>query len=192
MLTGDPSALRCQLYGRLMGIQSGAIQRLVEQIGQAAEEGPWLRPLRPSLTPADSPLMRVLEGHSAGVRAVAVTADGRTAVSGSDDKTVRVWDLASGQARTLEGHGGVVNAVAVTADGRTAVSGSDDRTVRVWDLASGEARTLEGHGGEVNAVAVTADGRTAVSGSEDRTVRVWDLASGQRGRWRDTAAGSAR
>ena len=74
-----------------------------------------------------------------------MTPDGRTAVSGSDDDTVRVWDLATGQARTLEGHGGEVNAVAVTADGRTAVSGSDDSTVRVWDLATGQARTLEGH-----------------------------------------------
>ena len=81
------------------------------------------------------------------------------------DRAVRVWDLATGQARTLGGHGYWVNAVAVTPDGRTAVSGSDDTTVRVWDLATGQARTLEGHGGSVTAVAVTRDGGTAVSGS---------------------------
>ena len=179
ILAKDPSALRGQLYGRLMGIQSAGMQRLLDQIGQAAEEGPWLRPLRPGLAPADSPLMRVLEGHRSGVNAVAVTADGRTVVSGSDDETVRVWDPASGQARTLEGHGGWVLAVAVTADGRTAVSGSEDGTVRVWDLATGAARVLKGHDGKVNAVAVTPDGHTAASGSEDGTVRVWDLASGE-------------
>jgi len=180
VLARDPSALPGQLYGRLMGIERAGIQRLVEQIGQAAEDGPWLRPLRPTLTPADSPLMRVLEGHGDWVRAVAVTPDGRTVVSGSDDCTVRVWDLATGQARTLEGHGGLVNAVALTADGRTAVSGSDDHTVRVWDLATGEVvRTLEGHGGLVNAVGLPADGRTAVSGSSDNRLRVWDLATGQ-------------
>ena len=69
---------------------------------------------------------------------------GRIAVSGSHDCTVRVWDLATGDARTLEEHANAVLAVAVTPDGRTAISGSSDRTVRVWDLATGEARTLEG------------------------------------------------
>ena len=138
VLARDPSALRGQLYGRLMGIESAGNQRLVEQIGQVADEGPWLRPLHPSLTPADSPLLRVLEGHGSRVEAVAVTPDGCTVVSGSADRTVRVWDLATGNARTLNGHTDSVRAVAVTPDGRTAVSGSDDRTVRVWDLATGQ------------------------------------------------------
>jgi WD40 repeat protein len=67
---------------------------------------------------------------------VAVSADGQTAVSGGDDRTVRVWDLAGTAApRVLTGHAGRVWAVAVSADGQTAVSGSADRTVRVWDLA---------------------------------------------------------
>ncbi|MFI5456464.1 MAG: hypothetical protein ACHRXM_13525 [Isosphaerales bacterium] len=73
-----------------MGIESTGIQRLVEQIGHAAEEGPWLRLLRPSLAPADSPLLRVLEGHGGFVLAVAGTPDGGTAVSGSYDRAVRV------------------------------------------------------------------------------------------------------
>ena len=76
-----------------------------------------------------------------------MTPDGRQVVSGSDDKTLRVWDLASGETvRTLSGHTGAVWAVAVTPDGRQAVSGSEDNTLRVWDLASGETvRTLSGH-----------------------------------------------
>ncbi len=179
VLARDPAALRGQLYGRLMAIESPGIRRLVQQIGATADEGLWLRPLRPALTTADSPLLRVLEGHSDGVNAVALSADGRIAVSGSVDKTVRVWDLATGQSRALEGHSNLVNAVALTADGRTAVSGSGDTTVRVWDLATGQSRALEGHSYGVTAVALTADGRTAVSGSSDTTVRVWDLATGQ-------------
>ena len=113
-----------------------------------------------------------------GVNGVAVSADGRMAVSGGSDGTVRVWDLAGTAApRVLTGHAGPVNAVAVSADGRTAVSGSADGTVRVWDLAGDAApRVLTGHAGEVNAVAVSADGRIAVSGGDDGTVRVWDLA----------------
>ncbi len=78
---------------------------------------------------------------------MAVTADGRWAVSASRDKTLKVWDLGSGQlVRTLEGHTNVVTGVAVTADGRWAVSASEDETLKVWDLDSGQlVRTLEGH-----------------------------------------------
>lgn len=180
VLARDPSALRGQLYGRLMGIESEGVQGLVEQIGMSSEEGPWLRPLRPSLTPADSPLVRTLEGHGDWVNAVAVTADGLTAVSGSDDGTVRVWDLATGKSRTLVWKVDRVLAVAVTPDGRTAVSGSDKGSVRVWDLATGLSRPLKGPGGwdlggPVNSVSVTSDGCTVVSGMDDGTVRVWDM-----------------
>jgi WD40 repeat protein len=78
-----------------------------------------------------------LEGHTGWIWSVAVSADGRTAVSGSDDKTVRVWDLATSRCTTvLEGHTDFVMRVAVSADGRTAVSWSHDKTVRVWDLAT--------------------------------------------------------
>jgi WD40 repeat protein len=122
-----------------------------------------------------------LEGHTGLFVSVALSADGRTAVSGSLDQTVRVWDLAACQCRaTLEGHTDRVNSVALSADGGTAVSGSYDETVRVWDLSSGQCRTtLQGHTDWVNSVALSADGRTAVSGANDNTVRVWDVSSGQ-------------
>jgi WD40 repeat protein len=119
--------------------------------------------------------------HTDIVTSVAVTGDGRSAVSGSLDQTVRVWDLDGGRCpAVLEGHKGWVTGVAVTGDGRTAVSGSLDQTVRVWDLALGRcSAVLEGHTGSVRSVAVTRDGRTAVSVSWDRTVRVWDLDGGR-------------
>jgi WD40 repeat protein len=81
------------------------------------------------------------------VNAVAVSPDGRFIVSGSDDRTVKVWELESGRLlRSLEGHTGGVNAVAVSPDGRFIVSGSSDRTVKVWELESGRLlRSLEGH-----------------------------------------------
>ena len=100
-----------------------------------------------------------LTGHERQVFSVAITADGKTAVSGGDDGSVRVWDLVSGQQRaTLIGHDGRVRAVAVIADGRTAVSGGDDGSVRVWDLVSGQQRaTLIGHDGPLLSVAVAED-----------------------------------
>ncbi len=87
------------------------------------------------------------KGIQSLVTGVAVTADGRWAVSASADQTLKVWDLGSGQlVRTLEGHTNWVNGVAVTADGRWAVSASWDQTLKVWDLGSGQlVRTLEGH-----------------------------------------------
>jgi WD40 repeat protein len=123
-------------------------------------------------------LPRVLAGHQSLVHAVAVLPDGRV-ISGSADKTLRIWDVESGQSlATLTGHQAAVLAVAVLPDGRV-ISGSADRTLRIWDVESGQAvATLTGHQDWVRAVAVLADGRV-VSGSADRTLRVWDIESGQ-------------
>jgi WD40 repeat protein len=180
VIESDPCQFAPQVVGRLLPHRDvPAIARWVNEIAAAAPR-PWLRPLRPALQPPGTGLLRTLEGHSSVVNVVAVTADGRRAVSGSGDKTLKVWDLESGRAqRTLEGHSSGVISVAVTADGRRAVSASWDKTLKVWDLQSGRAlRTLEGHSSGVRGVAVTADGRRAVSASEDKTLKVWDLESG--------------
>jgi hypothetical protein len=124
---------------------------------------------------------RILEGHTGEVKAVAITPDGARIVSGSSDKTVRVWDLRSGHLeRILEGHTDEVLAVAITPDGARIVSGGQDEAMRVWNLDSGRPeRTLKGFSGLVSAVAITPDGARIVSGSWDNTVRVWNLASGR-------------
>ncbi len=102
-------------------------------------------------------------------------------VSGSADKTLKVWDLETGKCRaTLEGHTNDVVSVAVTPDGKTVVSASADKTLKVWDLETGRCRaTLEGHTGSVVSVAVTPDGKAVVSGSSDKTLKVWDLETGR-------------
>ncbi len=120
---------------------------------------------------------RTLTGHTDIVFAVAMTPDGRRVVSGSNDNTLKVWDIETGrELRTLTGHTDWVHAVVVTGDGRYAVSGSFDGTVKVWELETGRlVATLAGHRGQVNGVAVSADGHVAVSGSSDGTLCVWDL-----------------
>ena len=121
------------------------------------------------------------EGHTNRVAAVAITPDGRAAVSGSWDKTLRLWDLRTGHClRTFEGHNSGVTAVAITPDGRAAVSAGGDKTLRLWDLSTGHClRTLEGHSSGVAAVAITPDGRAALSASGDETLRLWNLAKGR-------------
>jgi WD40 repeat protein/serine/threonine protein kinase len=180
VLARDHRQLAGQLTGRLLANPAPIIQALLKSAAQSSS-WPWLQPLTPSLAPPGGPMIRTFEGHSDWVRAVVLTPDGRCAISGSWDRTLRVWDLESGQSiRKLEGHTDWVNAVAVTPDGNRAISASADRTLRVWDLESGESVcTLEGHTDRVNAVAVTPDGDRFVSASSDRTLRVWDLKSGR-------------
>ncbi len=125
---------------------------------------------------------RVLSlGHTNLVGSVSLSSDGTRALSGSLDRTVRVWDLSSGEClQVLEGHSGDVNSVSLSSDGTRALSGGGDRTVRVWDVSSGEClQVLEGHSEWVNSVSLSSDGTRALSGSDDRTVRVWDLSSGE-------------
>jgi WD40 repeat protein len=125
-----------------------------------------------------SGIIESTNAHCASVKSVAYIL---IPVSGSEDNTLRVWDLETGETKaTLLGHTNFVRALAVTLDGRHAVSGSADKTLRLWDLESGQTlRTLEGHTDWIQAVAVTPDGRHVVSGSADSTVRVWDLKNGK-------------
>jgi len=125
-------------------------------------------------------LVRTLSGHTEWVNSCAVSADGLTIVSASNDRTLKVWDGLSGAERfTLSGHVYKVNGCAVSADGVTIVSASDDTTLKVWDGRSGAERfTLRGHSGRVRGCAITGDGSTIVSASNDQTLKIWDGWSG--------------
>src|SRR5207302_10535880 len=136
-----------QLAGRLLPHQDmSVIRRFAARVVEGAPT-PWLRLLKAALHPPGTPLIRTLEGHSSWVTGVAVSADGRRAVSASGDNTLKVWDVETGrELGTLQVGCGSVRGVAVSADGRRAVSASDDETPKVWDVETGrEFRTLPGH-----------------------------------------------
>jgi len=118
-----------------------------------------------------------LSGHTGSVNSVAFSPDGRSALSGSADRTLKLWDVASGkEIRTFSGDTGSVFSVAFSPDGRSVLSGSDDNTLKLWDVASGkEIRSFSGHTWWVRSVAFSPDGRSVLSGSRDCTLKLWDL-----------------
>jgi cytochrome c len=117
-----------------------------------------------------------LRGHGGPVRALAVSADGQSAISGSFDTSVIRWSLTRNAAeQVLRFHDGAVNAVAFLKNGGIATAG-DDKRIAVWIAgADRPARVLSGHEAPVVALAASPDGTALASGSWDHTVRVWSL-----------------
>ncbi len=177
VLATNKSQLAPQLLGRLWGRNEPNLCNLIAQ-AKSWRKRPWVRPRTGGLTQAGGALLRILEGHTDWVNTVAVV-DDRRAISTSDDRTLRIWDLEKGLTlRTLEGHTSWVRALAVV-DCRRAISASADGTLRVWDLEQGQTlRIIKLHSTGVSAVAILA-GQRAISGDTNGTLRVWDLESGQ-------------
>jgi WD40 repeat protein len=122
-----------------------------------------------------------LQGHSNSVDSVSFSPNGKTLASGSYDKTIKLWNLETGQAiRTLYGHSDYVISVSFSPDGKTLASGSYDKTIKLWNLETGQAiRTLNGHIDSVSSVSFSPDGKTLASGSGDKTIKLWNLETGE-------------
>lgn len=126
----------------------------------------------------DTPLV-ICKGHRDRVNAVRFTPDGSMVVSGSLDKTVRIWKTDTGQLlKTLSGHTKAVTGIDVSPSGLLIASGSADKLVKVWEIKTGEQLyELDGHLGRVNCVTYHPDGLHVLTGCCDLLMRVWDVES---------------
>jgi WD40 repeat protein len=178
ILEQDKTQLAGRLLGHLMRFDAPEIQGLLSQAKQWKAK-PWLRPLTPSLTSPDEPLIRTLTGHSGSIWSVAVTPDGEQVISGSQDGTLKIWNLNTGiLEHTIPAHNDSVNAVCT--DGLHIISGSRDKTIKVWNLKTRKlVHTLTEHSKLVNATVLTPDGSKIISGSSDCSLKVWDLKTRQ-------------
>ena len=120
-----------------------------------------------------------LRGHGGPVRALAVSSDGATALSGSFDATAIRWSLTRNAAeQVLRFHADAVNAVVLLRDGRAATAGADGK-IAIWTPGNAQPDTvLEGHTAPIVALALSTDGAMLASASWDQTIRLWPLAGG--------------
>ncbi len=137
---------------------------------------------------SDFLLARTLTGHQDWVTAVAFSADGRLLASGSWDRTVKLWDLATGrEMRTLASQTSGIEAIAFSPDGRWLASEGSDKAVHIWDAATGkDVRVLASRRSpdplDENwdySLAFSPDGRWLAFGSDDKTVGLWEVATGR-------------
>jgi WD domain, G-beta repeat len=160
----------------LLAVEAVKVEQPLHGVRVAADE----QSLREALGVIGGRLAAIADGP---ITTLAISADSRWLVTGSGDKTARLWDLRaqdpSANPVVLRGHDGGVYAVAISADSRWVVTGSEDNTARLWDLRAKDPAAnpvvLRGHNGWVNAVAISADSRWVVTGSSDWTARLWLL-----------------
>jgi hypothetical protein len=125
--------------------------------------------------------IRRFEGHTAGVERLAVSPDGRRVLSTSNDQTVRLWDLETGQTIRISPRlSKATHGITYSASGTMALVAVSDATIRLWDLeAIKEIKQFKGHTGTVWGARFSPDGKWIASAGADRTVRLWDAKTGQ-------------
>ena len=180
-LQADPSQLPSQLLSRLQGIDVTVIQELLQQALTIRKKNEILLiPHKRSLATPGSALLKTLTGHQDVVRTLAVTSDGQYVFSASEDRTIRMWNIASGHGvRTYSGHAAGINVISISQDDAYLVTGSDDTTIMVWNINSGSLEhTFLDHSGRILAICMMPDGKHVLSASEQGGLLLWRLSDG--------------
>ena len=119
--------------------------------------------------------------HSMSIEAIAYSPDGAYLASGSNDNTIKIWEVETGRLlRTLTGHTDKVCSVAFAPNGKYLASGSNDETIKIWEVTTGNCiRTLTGHTSYVKSVMYSPNGKYLATGSWDDTIKLWELETGE-------------
>jgi WD40 repeat protein len=118
--------------------------------------------------------------HSSAVNSVAFSHDGRLALSGSSDSTLKIWEISTGrEIRTLRGHSSSVNAVCFSPDGSLALSGSANGRIMLWETTTGlRLKNRKAHSSQVDDVAFTLDGKSALALSANEGLKIYKVSGG--------------
>ncbi|CAD8071636.1 unnamed protein product [Paramecium primaurelia] len=122
-----------------------------------------------------------LDGHQYQVNSVCFSPNGNILASCSDDNSILIWDVKTGQQKAkLDGHSNWVRSVCFSPDGNTLTSGGEDMSILLWNAETGQQKAkLDGHTSCINSVSFSPDGNTLASGSDDQSIRLWDVKTGQ-------------
>ena len=159
---------------------SAILQDWQEEKRLARQEVIWLRTLRPPPVPLGAGLVALLVGHERKVTDLAWAPGGRLLASGSEDGSVRIWEIATSDERAiLRGHELFVHCLAWSPDAYHLASGGWDRRVRIWDVVTGSVQVLpRGNNFSVTCLAYSPDGQLLAAGSDNSSISVWDTKNG--------------
>ncbi len=123
---------------------------------------------------------KTLTGHDSTVMAMAISPDGKTMATASYDRSVRVWDLSTGECREkLHGHTGPVRALAFSPDGLRLASAGSDLSIKIWNVKDGSPRnSWHGHNDMIRSLTFSPDGNLLISAANDQTIKVWRSGDG--------------
>jgi len=195
-----PSEAKIVLHEQIPGLHQVQISpdgRWLVAYGRPAANGQQEQTLHPvgwngvwvcdmnTFTQGNIPRAMVLRGHEGPIRCLALSSDGRWLATGSEDRSVRVFDLKStypgGNQKVLLGHQLEITDLQFAPGGQWIATGSRDNTVRIWDLqsetANPTARILRGHNGWISSLAISADGKWLATAGYDQLVRLWNAQS---------------
>jgi len=137
-------------------------------------------------------LKNSLQGHNDSIFSIAISSDNKFIISGSYDKTIKIWDVQTGEClKILKGHNGRIESIAISSDNKFIVSGSGDGTIKIWDVKTGRClKTLKLHPiiyinfEEMRfylnkPIAISSDNQFIISGSSTETIKIWDVQTGE-------------
>ncbi len=184
-----PDYLKAYQYRAFLNEQLGYVHRAASDFKKVQELKGSTPPSGSSRSTTASPSIthwqqvRVLRGHSQAITRIIYSSDGKMLVSGSQDKTIKLWPLDGGRIRyTLPGYEGPVHDLSLRRDGQAVIAACGDKVLRWWDLSSRKMHRLGrmgAHSGPILTVAFSPDGEKVISAGVDKTVKLWQFSTGK-------------